>query len=551
MLPSVNLALQSAMQQHQSGRLAEAEQAYRNILSVDPENASAMQLLGVVALQSGRAREAAELISRAIQIHGGEADWYVNLGAAFNALQLPQQARDAFGAAITLNPSNAVAYANLSAVLKDFDVEESIAIGRRAIELRPDPIAHSNLLLSLNYRLTDPQQVLQEHRAWAERYARPLHESVDQTYANPRDPEKRLRIGYISADFREHAMAHFLLPLLAAHDQERFDIVCFDDTLKSDSVSSQFRQLACRWIPTARRPPDQIARMVRDEKVDILIDVTGHFAGNRLLVFARRPAPVQVTCIGYPCTTGLTEIDYRISDAICDPPGAETQSAEKLLRLPEIFWCYQPPANCPDVISLPAAENGGTITFGSANVYAKVTATMLDLWGQILARVPKSRLVLQGIAYSLDIPRQTVLAALARHGVDAARVQFIAREPLAQHLQTLSRFDIALDTAPFNGGTTTCHALWMSAPVVSLAGNRHASRMGASILSNVGLDAWVAQSGDEYIERAVTLANDAAQLTSLRQSMRDRLSSSPLMRAAPFAAGFEQALRAAWRAWCG
>jgi predicted O-linked N-acetylglucosamine transferase (SPINDLY family) len=244
----------------------------------------------------------------------------------------------------------------------------------------------------------------------------------------------------------------------------------------------------------------------------------------------------------------LSQIDYRLSDAVCDPPGSEGHHVEKLVRLPDIFWCYRPPENCPDVVELPAEQKGGPITFGCANVFSKITPTALDLWGRILARVPNSRLLLQAAAFQMELPRKTVLNALRLHGLDESRVELIARQPMSEHLRTLGRFDIALDTFPFNGGTTTCHTLWMAAPVIALAGNRHASRMGASILTSLGLSELIAQTPDDYVEIATKLAMDHARLRALRRSIRERVRSSPLMDAPRFARAMEQAFQKMWAA---
>jgi predicted O-linked N-acetylglucosamine transferase (SPINDLY family) len=433
--------------------------------------------------------------------------------------------------------------------LKDMGLlDESIAELRTALRLQPSYLdAHSNLLYTLHcHPGEEPASIFAEHVAWGRRYGDPLAGAI-RPHGNERAPERRLRIGYVSPDFRSHVVGLFMLPILEAHDPAGFEVLCYGSGRAQDATTGRIRERAA-WRDIVGLGDAEAAELIRRDAVDLLVDLTGHTAGHRLLLFARKPAPVQVTYLGYPGTTGLAAMDYRITDAHADPPGlTDRLYTETLVRLPDTAWCYAPPPDAPAVGRGPAAD-GRALTFGSFNNLAKLTGTMLGLWAEILRAVPGSRLLLKNAGFGSATARQRVRAALAAEGIEPKRVEL--RGPVltpAGHLAAYAGVDIALDTYPYHGTTTTCEALYMGVPVVSLAGQTHVSRVGASLLANVGLTELVASSPDEYVQRAVGLARDGRRLSALRGSLRGLLERSALMDAGRFTRHLEQAYRDMWQ----
>jgi predicted O-linked N-acetylglucosamine transferase (SPINDLY family) len=347
---------------------------------------------------------------------------------------------------------------------------------------------------------------------------------------------RKLRIGYVSPDFREHPVGRFMLPLMAHHDLAAFEIYCYTDVASPDAITEQLKTGADVWRSTAGLSDEQLAQLIRSDQIDVLVDLAMHLKGGRLLAFARRPAPVQITYLAYCSTTGLETMHYRITDPHLDPPGAdESVYSEKTLRLPHAYWCYPAPENSPVVGPLPATT-AGHVTFGCLNNFSKVTPQMLTVWGGLLKSIPSSRLILHSHEGS---HRQSVIDQFTRDGIEPGRLQFVGFNRLVPYLELYNQIDIALDPYPYGGGTTTCDALWMGVPVVSLAGATAVSRAGKSILTNVGLSEWVADSPEKYVELATTLANDLPLLADLRNGLRNRLQESPLMKAAEFARDIE------------
>jgi len=364
-------------------------------------------------------------------------------------------------------------------------------------------------------------------------------------HANDLAAARRLRVGYVSPDFRGHVVGRYMLPLFELHDRERFEIVCYSGVLRSDSITARFRSLADAWRETAGVSDEALAEMIRRDRVDILVDLTQHLAGNRLPVFARKPAPVQVSFAGYPDSTGLGAIEYRISDRHLLAGSADEGAGKERVCLIDSFWCYDPCGMDVEVNPLPARESG-TVTLGCLNNFCKVNQRVLRLWARVLGKVKNSRLVISCPAGS---HRERTLEALEREGVEARRVEFVALQPLREYLELYHRLDIALDTFPYNGGVTTCDALWMGVPVVSLAGETPVSRAGLSLLSNLGMPELVAHSESEYANIAERLAGDLPGLARLRSTLRDRMKSSVLMDAPRFTRQVEQAYRQMWQAW--
>jgi len=383
--------------------------------------------------------------------------------------------------------------------------------------------------------------MLAELRQWDARYAAPLPRTT--SHANNRDPHRPLRIGYVSADFCDHVCGHNLVPLFREHDRRNFELFCYSNVETPDSFTKFFQSHA-QWRDIHPMSDQDAAQQVIDDRIDILVDLSLHSSCNRLLVLARKPAPVQFTFVGYPAGTGMSAIDYRLTDPYLDPPENDPFYVEKSIRLPHSFWCYDVEgmglANSPPVVSPPALSNG-FITFGCLNNFGKINDTILNTWKKVLDSVPNSRLLLLA---PLGAHRQRVLAHLP------GRASFVDRSPRLNYLANYNQIDLVLDTYPYNGHTTGLDALWMSVPTVTLYGQSAVSRAGLSQLSNLGLAELAVPTLDRYVELAVALANDLPRLADLRASIRRRMTDSPLMNAPAFARGVEAAYRRCWQKWC-
>jgi predicted O-linked N-acetylglucosamine transferase (SPINDLY family) len=360
-----------------------------------------------------------------------------------------------------------------------------------------------------------------------------------------------LRIGYVSPDFRNHSVAYFIEPVIREHSPDNFDVICYSHSFVQDHVTESIKQSAGDWRDITRASDDVAYKLIREDGIDILIDLAGHTGNNRLPLFARKPAPVQISWIGYPATTGLSAIDYKIVDEYTDPSGITDQFyTERLLRLPDTFLCYLPDASIPAVGSLPALSSG-YITFGSFNHFSKISPMVFSMWQDILRKIPTARLVIKTRSLSDPTVRDSVMKTFRNEGIAEERLELLSWSPSRrEHLDLYNRIDIALDTFPYHGTTTTCEALSMGVPVVTLAGDTHCSRVGVSLLSNVGLPELIAYTPESYIEKAVTLANDLEKLQSLRVTLRDKMTLSPLSDAKRFTANLEKCYREIWKQWC-
>jgi predicted O-linked N-acetylglucosamine transferase (SPINDLY family) len=405
------------------------------------------------------------------------------------------------------------------------------------------------LLASINYSDRGSPAVLYEaHRAWGEVHGRPLPQA--DSYANERNGERRLRVGYVSPDFRQHSVAYFLEPLLRSHDRNAIEVFCYAEVNWPDATTKRFQGLADHWVTTVGMSDEALVERIRRDRIDILVDLAGHTAKNRLPVFANKPAPVQVTWLGYPSTTGLAAIDYRLVDTVTDPEAeGGAFSCETLVRLPAGFLCYGPPQDAPAPAARPHLSID-TLTFGSFNNASKLSASTIEAWARLLVRLPAARLLLKGKPFACAVTRASFLERLLRSGVAKDRVELLGWLPDESHLALYDRIDIALDPFPYNGTTTTCEALWMGVPVVTLRGDRHAGRVGASLLTQIGLTDLIADSVEAYVETAAALADDPARLAELGQSLRPRMAASPLCDATAFARKIEAAYRTMWQRWC-
>jgi protein O-GlcNAc transferase len=373
-----------------------------------------------------------------------------------------------------------------------------------------------------------------------------------KSHINDRSPDRKLRIGYVSPDFRGHSVSYFLEPILAHHDRSQFEIIGYAHLIEPDGHTWRLRAQLDQWRETSGKTNDEVAEQIRTDRIDILVELAGHTGGNSLPVFARKPAPIQINMIGFPSTTGLSSIDYRITDSLCDPEGVtDPYNTESLIRLSGTFWCYLPPENAPAVGQLPANSRDGRLTFTSVNNFTKVTPQTQHFWAQLLKAIPDSRLILQTTAMSSLHTQELVKARFAAVGVSPDRLDFRPWSNFIQYMQLLTDSDMTLDPFPFNnGGTTTCHSLWMGAPVITLAGDRHASRMGLSLMTAIGLPEFVAQTPEEYVQIGVRFANDLPKLREIRRTMRDRLTASPLLDGATYTKNLEAAYRHVWKKWC-
>ena len=536
-----------------AGRTDEALPYYRQALTLIPEHAETWRSFGETWFKRERYDAAVAACQRAVELRPDYAEAYNTLGASFQAMDQYTEAIDAYRKAIAQRPEYALARDNLATVLSLIGRHtESRAEFQRALALRPDDIeTHCHLLFHLHYDPKgDPQMIAEAHRHWSRCHAQPLKHLI-RPHANDRDPNRRLKIGYVSPDFRRHPVAPMVLPLIATHDHAHFEVFCYAQVPQPDVMTARFQQHAQQWRSTVGLSDQQVAEQIRQDQIDILVDLAGHTAGNRLLVFAQKPAPVQVARQGYPDTTGLNTIDYRMTDAYADPPGlADTLHTERLIRLPQTNWLYQPPPEEASVEPCPF-ESGMPITFGCFNTFAKVTEPMLHLWAQILQAVPQSRLLLKGKQLVSEDVRRHVLALFHSHGISADRLELVGKTPkIIEHMHLYRRMTIALDPFPYHGTTSTCEALWMGVPVITLAGQTHVSRVGVSLLTNVGTPELIAQTPEEYLRIAVDLATDRPRLTHLHAMLRQMLQSSPIMDYPRFARHVENAYRTMWHTWC-
>lgn len=535
------------------GRFAESASACRDALTINPELAEAHYNLGNALQGSGDLVRAAGAYRDALALRFNYPQAHNNLGNVLKGMGDLEAALAAYRDAILLEPDYAHAHSNLANALQDLGrYEEAIEAHRRALELAPEtarPEIHSNLIFGLQYRAEDESPTLDEARRWNDRYAVPLR-AIANPHRNDRSAERPLRIGLVSADLRMHSVAFFLIPWLEARGKRGMHFTCYPAAAKADAVSERLRAASDAWTSIAGVSDDMAAHRIREDRIDILIDLSGHTSGNRLMLFARRPAPVQVTFLGFPATTGLSAIDYRLTDAIADPPGDDTSCVERLVRLPATAWCFAPLSGTSPVAQ-PPAERRGHVTFGSFNNLAKASPQTLQLWARILQQTPGTKLMLKGAALRGADTRARIERIFADRGIASTRLELVPNDAAQlRHLQRYDDIDIALDTFPYHGVTTTCEALWMGVPTVSLAGRRHASRVGASLLSSVGHPEWIARSPEAYVEIAASLASDRPRLAALRASLREEMQRSALMDAPRFSGDMEAALRDMWRAWC-
>jgi predicted O-linked N-acetylglucosamine transferase (SPINDLY family) len=529
------------------GNLERAAAAFQRVLAEEPDFPEAHQNLGLTLMDAGATAEALPHLERAAALRPDNVRFQVSLAWVLAKLGRIEESFAHAERAVELDPNHAPAHHHLGNAREERgDRSGAIASYRRAVELDPSDFdAHSNSIL---VALTDPSfdsaRLLAEARGWAKRHAEPLRDRI-RPHPNSREPERTLRIGYVSPDFRAHPVRHFLMPLLQHSDRAEFETYLYSSVERPDFATDEYRRLAGDRFRDIRRVDDvAAAELVRRDGIDILVDLALHGAGRRLRIFACKPAPLQFSWLGYAGTTGLDTIDYRITDAYFDPPGTDGAYTETSLRL-DSFWCYDPLEADLEVAALPAVA-AGHVTFGSLNSFRKVHAGVLALWARVLRELPDARLLLLAEAHA----RAGVLRTLAEAGVSQQRVDFLGRTSRREYLERYHGIDIALDTFPFAGGTTSLDAAYMGVPVVTLSGETALQRAGLCIAMNLGLPELVARTEDEFVANALALAGDTQRLGRLRADLRPRLQGSPLMDAPRFAHNFESACRSAWRRYC-
>ncbi len=561
-----------------SGRLAEAEAILRRLLQATPRHAGLLNQTGLLCHLQGKHDEAERLIRSAIAINASSPPYHTNLGGVFLAQGRPADALESFRRAVALNPGDPKASFNLGVALRQLNrldeaieayqqavnlkpgdaralnnlatclraqgrVAEAVACFRKSLDAAPAAEAHSNLLYAMWFDpASSPADILAEHARWAQRWAAPLAPEVRPPNID-RNPDRRLRIGYVSPDFRQHVIALFMQPILRHHDRTAFEVFCYADVPNPDFMTARLKTDADVWVQTTGLSDADLAQRIRADRIDILVDLTAHMARNRLLTFARKPAPVQVSYLAYAGTTGLPAMDYRLSDVHLDPAAIETLGPEKVIRLPETYWCYQPQIDLPEVSPRPV--DNAQILFACYNTCAKINPPVIALWSRILQQLPQSRLRL--IVGGGELGNAHLKQSFAEHAIAPDRIELRDKISYETYFTLYHDADIALDPFPYNGGTTTLDALYMGLPVITLAGTSGMSRAGVSILTNAALPDLIAATPDDYVRLAVSLGTDAPRLAEFRRTLRQRLRQSPLMDAPRFVRHLEAAYRSMWR----
>ncbi|HVT79435.1 MAG TPA: tetratricopeptide repeat protein [Phycisphaerae bacterium] len=532
-----------------AGRVTDALEAFQQAVQLRPDISEAHRNLGVAFNMAGRRDEAMASFRKALEVQPTNFAASLNLGNLYHAMGRPDEATAQFRDALRLKPDLALAYNNLGLVLaSQRNLKEAIECYRRAFTISPDYAqALSNLIytLHLDHRTMDAD-LHRELALWNSRYAEPLGKTI-VPHGNSCEPGRRLRVGYVSPDFRQHAVGRFIVDVLAAHNRGQVEVHCFSDVPIPDEMTQRIREKADCWHSIAGVPDQQVTELVRKSRIDILVDLTGHTAGSRLRMFARRPAPVQITYLAYCSTTGMKAMDYRLSDPRLDPPAQLAQYySEETVYLPEAYWCYSAPPEAPEP-GPPPARMKGYVTFGCLNSLSKVSDAALETWGAILRAVPNAVLVLHAAEGG---HRKALRDIFAAQGADPGRLEFVPYQAPAEYFRTLQRIDIALDPFPFAGGTTTCDALFMGVPVITLRGMRAVGRGGVSILTSLSLLELIASTKEQYIQIAQRLAGDSRALFNYRASLRGMMQKSALMSPHRFTRNLESAFQKMWAAWC-
>ena len=524
-----------------------ATACYHTALAVDAGNVNVLNNLGTILQGQGKLEDALNYFGRAAESDPLYAKSFVNLGMAHFERGELEQAAACQRQAIAIDPNLVEAHFSLGVALHALcRSAEAVECYRRALSIDPSHVkSFDNFVMTQQFvPQIDADTLFAAHMAFGAQFEAPF-KAFWPKHGNARDPERRLKVGYVSGDFRTHAVAYFIEPILALHDRSGIEVYCYANQKAEDAITVRLRGLSDHWRPCLKLDDDQLAQQIAEDGIDILVDLAGHTSHNRLLTFARKPAPLQITYVGYLSTSGLSAMDYRLTDRLAQPPGSERHYTERLLYLPDSMWCFQAPDDPIEITPLPALANG-YLTFGSFNNVDKVDAASVALWAALLREIPSARLLMLAAAET----RHHFLRQFAAVGISPSRIEFRGKIPPYEFRKTLQSVDIALDSFPVNGATTTCECLWQGVPVLSLAGPRFLSRNGLSILCAAQMPDFAPRSETDFINVAVLLANNPALLNNIRQGMREHLTKTALMDGHRFVHNLETIYRDIWRQWC-
>ena len=530
-----------------ASRPGEACAAFRVALVFDRKLPEVWHGLALGLRGVGRLTECIDAFKEAVELDPDSAEIRNNYGNVLREMGQMGVACNEYERALMLRPDYAEAVTNLATGRKDQGrLSEAIELYERALAAKPDlPVIEGNLVYAMSYvpgmtlkRLYDA------HTAWNDHHAAKFKDIWPQSHSRPRNRASP-RIGFVSSDFLHHPVGYFIIQLLETLKKKGVNFFCYANQTREDALTARFRATAHAWRSIAGLSDDAAADQVRADEIDILFDMSGFMAGNRLLLFARKPAPIQVSWFGYMATTGLEAIDYILADRYHIPVASERYYRERVVRLPDSLVCFDPPPEAPDVTPLPGLNNG-YVTFGSFNVLCKLNPDVIGLWARILNRVPNSKLLLKTGAFSCPATRQYYIDMFAQIGVTADRLELLGKTPRRQHMEAIARCDIALDPFPYLGCTTTAESVWMGVPVIARPGELFSSRHSLSLLSSVGYTETIVTDLEAYVEKAVELAADLPRLAKLRGSLRSQIKSSSLCDAEKFTTNFEKACGRMW-----
>ena len=522
------------------------------VLLITPEFPEALYNLGNAYRGMGNHVEAEKCYRKAVAINKDYAQANNNLGVILCDQGKFNEAILFYKKTLAIEPDNAAAHNNIGNMYKEQgEFEKAIYHYKKALAIKPDAYStRSNLLLSLNYCPDISQEEIYEESIKWELQQLKKNNQTNPVFTNTLDNSRKLRVGFISPDFRTHSVSYFFEPLLNGHEKDQLEIFCYSDVQKTDNVTKRLQQKADHWIPIYEKNDSDAAKLVRKDRIDILVDLTGHTAQNRLGVFLQKAAPIQVSWLGYPNTTGLHSINYRFTDDIADPVGDDNFYSETLLRLKNGFLCYLPDNKAPEVLSPPHVKKRH-ITFGCFNNVTKVNSEVIELWSKILSLVPDSQLLIKSRQLSIIGLKTKLLQTFKDNGISQNRLivkQWIPE--IKNHLELYNNIDISLDPFPYNGTTTTFESLWMGVPVITLLGDRHSGRVGASILHHIGKQELIASSKDAYLEKAISLAQDNDQIIYYKNTLRKSVKNSSLTDQKEFSKKMGNAFREIWSEWC-
>lgn len=534
------------------GKFDEAVQHFKQAILLKPDFVVAFTGWGRALQEMGQIKAARACWEKALELEPKQVGAYIGLGQQHRALAEHSDALANFQKALRLDSKNAEACSYLGGELFSWGrCDEGVAYLEKALALAPDvPEHHSGLLFNLHYHAPVPAERLADyHRAFGERFEASL-KPLWRPHDNSKDPERGLRVGLISGDFRRHPVGYFMADLLESLKANGLELYAYANHWHDDDLTERIKPQFAGWCKCKTLSDDALAERIRADGIDVLVDLSGHTEGMRLLTFARKPAPVQVTYLGYPDTTGLTAIDYILGDPRMFPPEEAALYTEKPWHLPDTSLCYMPPDQPVEVGPLPALQNGGTLTFGCLNKREKISDAAIEVWAEILRELPDSRLLLQNKVFADAGIAEDMRKRFAAKGVAQERLELIGGLSWREHLETYNRVDIALDPFPYNGTTTSVEGLWVGVPLLALKGDRLVAHMGESIQHAMGMTEWIAADKHEYVAKAVAFAGDLPALAAVRNGLRERLLASPICDAPRFARNLEAAFRGMWREWC-